>query len=243
MIIINVIILTYLVTLVAGKIKAMFKFGTRLCQGIVICLCCLLMVGCIPTPVQNAMVTENVVLPTHTIQSSPSPFKPAKPSRTLPPADSTPIFTPLSPAATATLVPVPTQDDRRYTVDSSIVDVWDDPAHEGDYLSRQTQLVTGEQVLVLEQSGEWAWVVAVWQASRKDARGYPGWLRIANLSPGWITAESYAVVMTPQAVIRRAANAEAEVVQPVYLDARFPVIKIEAGWVMIHLPRFNWVVA
>jgi cell wall-associated NlpC family hydrolase len=43
--------------------------------------------------------------------------------------------------------------------------------------------------------------------------------------------------MTPQALIRSAADAAAEVVQPVYLDARFPVIKTEAGWVMIRLPR------
>jgi hypothetical protein len=183
--IINAIILTYLVILVAGKINAMLIFFLRLWLRIVTCLCCLLVAGCVSVPVQKATVTEIVVLPTHTSQSSPSPFKPIQPSLTSSTDSRTPVLTPPSPAATATLEPVSTQDDRRYTVDSSFVDVWDEPAHEGNYLSRQTQLVTGEQVLVVEQSGEWARVVAIWQATHKDAQGYPGWLRIADLVPGW----------------------------------------------------------
>ncbi|MCG3087631.1 C40 family peptidase [Sporosarcina cyprini] len=46
----------------------------------------------------------------------------------------------------------------------------------------QTQLLYGEPVIVDEVAGDWAKVIAVWQPSKKDERGYPGWVPLAQLS-------------------------------------------------------------
>lgn len=45
----------------------------------------------------------------------------------------------------------------------------------------QTQLLYGEPVLVEEIVGEWAKVVAIWQPSKKDSRGYPGWIPLSQI--------------------------------------------------------------
>lgn len=45
----------------------------------------------------------------------------------------------------------------------------------------QTQLLYGEPVIVEDVQGEWAKIIAVWQPSRKDERGYPGWVPLAQL--------------------------------------------------------------
>lgn len=45
----------------------------------------------------------------------------------------------------------------------------------------QTQLLYGEPIIVDEVAGDWAKVIAVWQASKKDERGYPGWVPLTQL--------------------------------------------------------------
>ncbi|MEK5036437.1 C40 family peptidase [Sporosarcina sp. FSL K6-3457] len=45
----------------------------------------------------------------------------------------------------------------------------------------QTQLLYGEPVIVEETQGDWAKVIAVWQPSKKDERGYPGWVPLVQL--------------------------------------------------------------
>ena len=49
----------------------------------------------------------------------------------------------------------------------------------------ESQLLIGEPVVVTEidESGTWAHVVAPWQLSPKDDRGYPGWVPLAHLAP------------------------------------------------------------
>lgn len=47
----------------------------------------------------------------------------------------------------------------------------------------QTQLLYGEPVLVEEIVGDWAKVVAIWQPSKKDCRGYPGWIPLSQIQP------------------------------------------------------------
>lgn len=46
----------------------------------------------------------------------------------------------------------------------------------------QTQLLYGEPVIIDELVGEWAKVIAVWQPSGKDERGYPGWVPLNQLT-------------------------------------------------------------
>ena len=49
----------------------------------------------------------------------------------------------------------------------------------------ESQLLAGEPVVVTEtdESGTWSHVVAPWQLSPKDDRGYPGWVPSAHLTP------------------------------------------------------------
>ncbi|MDN4606665.1 C40 family peptidase [Sporosarcina highlanderae] len=45
----------------------------------------------------------------------------------------------------------------------------------------QTQILYGEPVIVEKIVGEWARIIAVWQPSKKDERGYPGWVPLTQL--------------------------------------------------------------
>ncbi|WP_308810523.1 MULTISPECIES: C40 family peptidase [Bacillaceae] len=45
----------------------------------------------------------------------------------------------------------------------------------------QTQLLFGEQVLLLEYKHGWAHIIAIEQSSKKDSRGYPGWVPLCQL--------------------------------------------------------------
>ncbi|MEI4771049.1 C40 family peptidase [Psychrobacillus sp. FJAT-51614] len=46
----------------------------------------------------------------------------------------------------------------------------------------QTQLLYGEPVLIEKIEGDWAKIIAIWQSSKKDSRGYPGWVPLSQLS-------------------------------------------------------------
>lgn len=52
-----------------------------------------------------------------------------------------------------------------------------------DLLGRvDSQLLLGEPVQVIAEDGDWVQVVALWQPSSKDPRGYPGWIPRAHLA-------------------------------------------------------------
>ena len=64
----------------------------------------------------------------------------------------------------------------------------------------QTQLVYGEPVIVDDIQGGWAKVIAVWQPSKKDARGYPGWVPLDQLKRAKpIHGEGFVKVKTTKA--------------------------------------------
>ncbi|MCA0174136.1 NlpC/P60 family protein [Bacillus sp. RAR_GA_16] len=46
----------------------------------------------------------------------------------------------------------------------------------------QSQVLYGEQVIVLDQRGNWSYVLVPSQPSSKDERGYPGWIPTVQLS-------------------------------------------------------------
>ncbi|WP_080872399.1 C40 family peptidase [Oceanobacillus timonensis] len=66
----------------------------------------------------------------------------------------------------------------------------------------QSQTLYGEPVIVLEESEEWAQIIAPFQASKKDTRGYPGYIPIKQLAPvtkkEWLQHQ-YSVVITDDA--------------------------------------------
>lgn len=71
----------------------------------------------------------------------------------------------------------------------------------------ETQLLMGEPVQVLEERDGWARVVAPWQASSRDGRGYPGWVRSGHLgSPVPPAQGATATVVVPTASCTIAGN-------------------------------------
>lgn len=68
----------------------------------------------------------------------------------------------------------------------------------------QSQLLYGEEVLLVDIQGEWAHIIVPTQPSRKDERGYPGWVPLTQLrelpSESW-TGNGVAVVKTRQATL------------------------------------------
>lgn len=64
----------------------------------------------------------------------------------------------------------------------------------------QTQLLYGEPVMIEEIDGGWAKIIAVWQASQKDERGYPGWVPLSHLAEiESLDEQSYARVQADKA--------------------------------------------
>ncbi len=77
--------------------------------------------------------------------------------------------------------------DAAAVADAPDLEAWtaalDAPARLGLHGRTETQLLRGEPVSVLERRGGWSHVVAPWQPSPRDNRGYPGWVRTAHLQP------------------------------------------------------------
>lgn len=64
----------------------------------------------------------------------------------------------------------------------------------------QTQLLYGEPVIIDEVVDGWAKIVAIWQPSKKDERGYPGWVPLVQLKEVEVLNEQgFARVMTDKA--------------------------------------------
>ncbi len=71
----------------------------------------------------------------------------------------------------------------------------------------ETQLLRGEPAEVLHRQGDWSQVVAPWQPSPLDARGYPGWVRSAHLhesGAGVAGSPTAAIGTEPAAVLGEA---------------------------------------
>jgi cell wall-associated NlpC family hydrolase len=159
----------------------------------------------------------------------------ASPAVSSPPAAAVPAATTVS-APTVTPAPADTATDtgpRPFVVHKTLADVWDAPENEGRYRSLQTQLVLGEKVLVLSQADDWSQIVAVDQPSKKDPRGYPGWVRTEALSAGWPAAAEFAVVVKSRSRISPDAGGDGLVV---YLDSRLAVVAATADRAQVRLP-------
>ena len=64
----------------------------------------------------------------------------------------------------------------------------------------QTQLLFGEEVIVDEIVNDWAKIVAIHQPSKKDNRGYPGWVPVTQLKEGGTNKFKNYVIVTADKV-------------------------------------------
>ena len=141
--------------------------------------------------------------------------------------------TPATPTSSSTSTPVM----RTATVKVEKLDVWDDPANENSYWHRQTQLITGEQVLIVSDKNEWTQIVASQQPSSQDERGYPGWVRANGLAVGLDKSSAdYLVVIARSSVALAAPQPGADRLLRLYLDTRLPVVTKNSDLVEAALP-------
>lgn len=97
-----------------------------------------------------------------------------------------------------------------------------------------TQLLMGEDVVVLEERGDWVRVGALGQPSSAHEQGYPGWMRRDHLSaPIPSTAGPKAVVMTPTA----ACEVDGGPVSELSFGTALRVRSVEGGAARVVLPR------
>lgn len=106
-----------------------------------------------------------------------------------------------------------------------------------------TQVLLGEQVIVQEMVDGWARVVAPAQPSRKDPRGYPGWLPVSQLdTPATETGTS--VVVTAPTTAIYGSPSSAVTVADVSFATILPLVRAVPGWVEVNLPgaQTGWLV-
>lgn len=95
-----------------------------------------------------------------------------------------------------------------------------------------TQLLLGDEVLVLEMKGDWARVVVPDQTTPLDSRGYPVWIPVVQLSamppPD---ADQLVTVIMPTATLRSAQGA-----LEVSFGTTLPLVGTDAGLDSVGLP-------
>ncbi len=120
-----------------------------------------------------------------------------------------------------------------------------DDALRRDLLDRSlTQLLLGEPVELLEEDGDWTRVIAPWQPSSLDERGYPGWVRRAHLATAPVAQLQEAVVKVPAAAIFDDAGLSEHSGEVTYATV-LPVHDEADGAVAVHLPgdQMGWIAA
>ena len=98
----------------------------------------------------------------------------------------------------------------------------------------QTQLLYGEPVIVEDVQGEWAKIIAVWQPSKKDERGYPGWVPLVQLREAEpIEAVGFAKVTVGKAQLWTTDGTPSVVVP---LNTVLPYVGEEGNYVRVCTP-------
>lgn len=99
----------------------------------------------------------------------------------------------------------------------------------------QTQLLYGEPVLIEEIVGDWAKVICIWQSSKKDERGYPGWVPVAQLKEiSRISNLGYARVLRHKAQVWTPAKKPLLVVP---FNTILPIIVHNDQFTLIYTPN------
>ena len=96
-----------------------------------------------------------------------------------------------------------------------------------------TQLLLGEPVDVVAERDGWGQVVAPWQPSSDDARGYTGWLPLAHLAPPPQESGHQVVVIAAEAI---AARADGHGVEALSWATVLPLVDDTANDLQVALP-------
>ena len=99
----------------------------------------------------------------------------------------------------------------------------------------ETQVLLGDTVLIDEVAHGWARVVVPAQPSRKDFRGYPGWLPLSQLDTESQPGDGSVVVSVPTTDLLRAPGHDT-VLTDVGFATIMPVRQRVPGWIEVNLP-------
>lgn len=98
----------------------------------------------------------------------------------------------------------------------------------------QTQLLFGEQVLLLECKNDWASIIAIEQSSGKDPRGYPGWVPLSQLEnyvPS--STKTVAVITSKKALLTLEKSKETLLLS---YQTKLPFLSEKAGQIQVETP-------
>ena len=99
----------------------------------------------------------------------------------------------------------------------------------------ETQVLLGDIVHVDEVADGWARVVVPSQPSRKDPRGYPGWLPLSQLDTEPGAGDGRVVVTVPTTDLRSAPEGD-KVMADVGFATILPARQRVPGWIEVNLP-------
>ncbi|HET7579242.1 MAG TPA: C40 family peptidase [Bacillales bacterium] len=99
----------------------------------------------------------------------------------------------------------------------------------------QSQALYGTAVEVLEEKGDWAEVIILDQPSKKDGRGYPGWMPRKQLQESDLMESTgpVAVVNQPKAFLYDASGKK---VLEISYQTRLPLVEENETWVKVKTP-------
>ncbi|KON85730.1 peptidase [Sporosarcina globispora] len=100
----------------------------------------------------------------------------------------------------------------------------------------QSQVLYGEEVIVLEEKDGWAHVAVPSQSSSKDERGYPGWIPKVQLTQNedWKLDSGMVAVIQKKKAALCSNDRESELV--ISYQTILPVLKEEIGWIQVQIP-------
>ncbi|MGN7409522.1 C40 family peptidase [Sporosarcina sp. SAFN-010] len=100
----------------------------------------------------------------------------------------------------------------------------------------QSQLIFGEPVIVESVQNGWASIIAVWQRTTKDDRGYPGWVPLAQLKELEPLTDPEGVIRVdvPKCQLWYLDRTPAQLVVP--FNTILPMLKEEGEWIFVETP-------
>src|SRR5262245_15798553 len=101
-----------------------------------------------------------------------------------------------------------------------------------------SQVLLGDTVLVDDVKDGWAQVVVPSQPSRKDPRGYPGWIPVSQLATPAIQytgSDREAVVSVPRTDIHTSPGGPVHLADVSYATV-LPLLRERDGWAQVSLP-------
>lgn len=99
-----------------------------------------------------------------------------------------------------------------------------------------TQALLGDRVIVIARRGSWVKVVVPDQPTPLDARGYPGWVPTAQLTPLRPVASRWVATVVARTTYLRTDNASVSPVSEISFGTRLPRVGVTGGWVRVATP-------